>query len=91
MWVLKKTSAPRVKSRRFVSLLTATLVVAVFATIGPLANTALAEDAIWEGEVLKYNDEEYSKTTAPPDLAGKPNEYQFVKGIAHFFVHGNVQ
>ena len=95
MWSLRKPRASRVSLRRRLMLLTATLVVAVFATIS-LSRPVLALDATWVGQDLKYDNNSYAEVTAPPDRSGEPHEYQWVdssvtpqKVTVIYFANGN--
>ncbi len=77
MWSLANLRASRVTLRRIFLQLTATLVVAIFATI--LApSTALAADATWSGDTLQYDGKTFTQTTNPKDLPGSPHEYESI-------------
>lgn len=65
MWVTRKSYAPRVVSRRFVSLVAVALITAVFAVLGPLIRPVSAESATWSGEQLTYEGNTYTKEGAP--------------------------
>lgn len=77
MWKLRIPRASRVSLRRYFTLLTATLVVAVFATIS-LSRPVMAADATWDGTTLKYENNTYAKVTSPPDRQGEAIEYQWI-------------
>lgn len=77
MWVPWKSHAPGGDSRRFITLLAASFLTAFFSLFGPLVQPALAVDAIWVGTELRYDGNVYSPTTAPPDRAGTPNEFEW--------------
>lgn len=77
MWSLKGLRAPRVSLRRIFMQLAATLVVAMFANT-LLAPPAWAADAIWEGNTLTYEGNTLAPTTAPPDRAGEPLEFEYI-------------
>ena len=77
MWSLANLRASRVTLRRIFLQLTATLVVAVFATI-LAASPAMAADATWSGDTLQYEGKTFTQTTNPKDLPGSPHEYESI-------------
>ena len=79
MWVLRKSSAPRVHLWRRISLSATIILVALFAYLGPLSHTASAlGDAEWDGTTLTADGHTFSPVTAPPDRSGTKAEYQWV-------------
>lgn len=78
MWVLRKLRAPRVNFRRNILLLVMGLAMAVFASVGPLASTALAADAEWSGDALLYEEKLYTRAILPDetDRDGFINTYE---------------
>lgn len=77
MWRLRTPQTPAMLLRRHLKLLAATLIVAAFATIS-LGQTALAVDAVWDGDTLTYDGKTFLPTTTPPDEAGMPHEYEAI-------------
>ncbi len=66
MWVTRTLFAPRVVSRRFISLMAVALITAVFAVLGPLVQPAAAESAIWSGDELTYEGNAYTREQINP-------------------------
>lgn len=77
MWVTRSISASRVCSRRLLSLLAISLLMALLAVSGPLSQAVSAIDAIWSGTTLSYDGKVYNETTSAPDRPGEPNEYEW--------------
>ncbi len=75
MWVSRIIRASRVESRRIFTLFAASALVAIFAS-STLAQPVAAADAIWTGDTLTYEGNTYQPVTTPPDIDGKPNEYE---------------
>lgn len=61
MWVMRKLFAPRVVSRRSISLVAVALMTAVFVVLGPLIRPVTAESATWNGDQLTYEGNTYAK------------------------------
>lgn len=77
MWRLRTPQAPRVSLWRHFMLLAAPLIAAVFVNIW-LSSSALAADAIWDGNTLTYEGKTMAPTTTPPPTPGSPHMFEHI-------------
>lgn len=80
MWRLRKSATPRVSLRRIYLFLATSLLVASFATIFSFSTPVSAAPAVWDGDQLTYEGNDYDQTNLnlPNTAAEGDNRYMWI-------------